>query len=429
MPRRACRWLMPSSTRPELKAPVHGPCKMHSTWVCPYPASRRPSSPAASPLAPISALRPRACPARERPSALMTPMPSLRTSDARSTRPRSSPTRKGSTRSLRVPPSTSGTLRKVTSRKSGGVDASSARSFSTALPRPTLPTPTWSRSLSPRISARQSLEPKRAGAESLRPPQPPESPPPRSPRRWPTTTAFVPPVYPPPSCRGSENFSVLTPTGGLHSPALSPPPRSPRRWPTTTAFVPPVYPPPSCRGSETFSVLTPTGGLTSRARSTPSGRVIAQRSQQHRPRTNTRRGTQYLLQGTGVPTPKTRRHNGQTRCRTPGVRLRLCGPVEHARDRAILKHLVDGSCQQRRNRQNRQWLPPFLLRHRKRVGHANLVNKLGLQDLNCRVGEDRVGGRDNNTHRTLLLQRLGRLHNRAPSVNEIVHEQAHSALD
>src|SRR6218665_773424 len=383
MPRRACRWLMPSSTRPELKAPVHGPCKMHSTWVCPYPASRRPSSPAASPLAPISALRPRACPARERPSALMTPMPSLRTSDARSTRPRSSPTRKGSTRSLRVPPSTSGTLRKVTSRKSGGVDASSARSFSTALPRPTLPTPTWSRSLSPRISARQSLEPKRAGAESLRPPQPPES----------------------------------------------PPPRSPRRWPTTTAFVPPVYPPPSCRGSETFSVLTPTGGLTSRARSTPSGRVIAQRSQQHRPRTNTRRGTQYLLQGTGVPTPKTRRHNGQTRCRTPGVRLRLCGPVEHARDRAILKHLVDGSCQQRRNRQNRQWLPPFLLRHRKRVGHANLVNKLGLQDLNCRVGEDRVGGRDNNTHCTLLLQRLGRLHNRAPSVNEIVHEQAHSALD
>src|SRR6218665_2770809 len=346
MPRQACHWLMPSSTRPELKAPAPGPCRTHSTWVCPCPASRRPSSPAASPPAPISALQLRACPARERPSTLMTPMPSLRTSDARSTRPRSSPTRKGSTRSLRVPPSTSGTLRRVISRKSGGVDASPARSSSTALPRRTLPPLTWSCSLSPRISARQSPEPKQAGAESLGLPQPPES----------------------------------------------PPPRSPLRWPTTTAFVPPVYPLPSCRDSETFSVLTPTGGLISRARSTLSGRVIAQRSQQHRPRTNTRCRAQYsggvrLWDGRG----------------TTVKRLRLRGPVEHARDRAILKNLVDGSCQQRRNRQNRQSLPPFPLRNRKRVGHDNFVNELRLQDLNRRVGENRVSGRDNTAHRPLLF--------------------------
>ncbi len=67
--------------------------------------------------------------------------------------------------------------------------------------------------------------------------------------------------------------------------------------------------------------------------------------------------------------------------------------------------------------------------HREGVGHDDLGRRAVLQPIDCRIGQDRVGGRDDHARGTVGHQRFGGLHDGAAGVDHVVHQHADPAVD
>ncbi len=167
MRRPASRSSTSCSTRRDRRAQACGPCRTHSTWASRSVESPKPCSPVLCRRSPPSGSQcSRSSPADRRSRRWMRRSPT--TCPRHCTHPKSSPTRRASTRSSPAPRSTAGTSTRTRSRRSGAAAASSGRSSSTASPTPTTRTPTSRRCWKPPTSRMRWRRARRPGAVSWR---------------------------------------------------------------------------------------------------------------------------------------------------------------------------------------------------------------------------------------------------------------------